>query len=267
MFNRITPRLTRLACAARGVLLSVGVMQTVGCSFARLVLKKSTARSRRRRSIGVAAALLAAQMLADPTRGLAQQAAYANVHSETAQELAQHALECLRRGEDVISPESRLAAYREGREFAERAIAADGKNADAHFAFFANHGRVMLLEGDVLNPFNLIEVNRELERALELNPNHADALAAKGGLYRQLPTVLGGSLTKAETYLTRAIALDPNAVGARIELAETYREMGDPQRGVPLLQKAGEVAEQQSKYRQLGEVRRLLCERGITSVP
>ena len=84
----------------------------------------------------------------------------------------------------------------------------------------------MLVEGVVPNPFNLIKINKQLDRTLDLDPNHADALAAKGGLYRQLPRLLGGSLSKAEKCLIQAIAYDPNAIDARIELAETYREMG-----------------------------------------
>jgi tetratricopeptide (TPR) repeat protein len=98
------------------------------------------------------------------------------------------------------------------------------------------------------------------DRALELNPNHADALTAKGGLYRQLPRVLGGNLNVAENCLTKAISLDPEAVSARIELAATYREMGHPERGVPLLQQAATIAEQKGKTRQLREARDLMRE-------
>jgi len=195
-----------------------------------------------------------------PVTASAQQAAYALTSNDSAKALAHHALDCLHRGEDGLSTQSRLAAYREGLEYAKRAIEADETNADAHFALFANNGRIMLLEGVTPNPWNLIEANRELERALELDPNHSDALAAKGGLYRQLPRLLGGSLTKAEECLTRSIDLDPNAVGARIELAETYRDMGEPARGVPLLKKAAEVAERVGKFRQLYEARGLLRE-------
>jgi len=190
----------------------------------------------------------------------AQEAAYALTSAESAQKLSTQALVCLRRGEDAITKESRLAAYREGLDLAERALAADDLNADAHFAVFANRGRILLLEGATVNPFNLLSANRELERTLELNPNHSDALAAKGGLYRQLPLLLGGSLSKAEQCLVRAIEIDPNAVGARIELAQTYRDMGEPERGIPLLHKAAEVAERVGKYRQLGEARVLLQE-------
>ena len=192
----------------------------------------------------------------------AQQVAYASNSVDAGQRLAKEALDCLHRGEEAPTKESRLAAYREGLQFAERAVAADDRNADAHFAVFANRGRIMLAEGATVNPINLLRVNGELERALELNPDHADALAAKGGLYRQLPWLLGGSLDKAEACLNRAIALDPKAVGARIELAQIYRDRGEPARGVPLLEKAASVAEQEGKFHRLAEARTLLRELG-----
>jgi len=213
--------------------------------------------------VAVAAALLFVTHVAAMAGAVfAQQAAYARGRVESAQDLARRSLDCLRRGEDGATKEERLAAYREGLQLAERAIAADDQNADAHFARFANRGRIMLLEGAAANPFNLLTVNRELDRALELDPNHTDALAAKGGMYRQLPWLLGGSLDKAADCLTRAVSLDPTAVGARIELAETYRDMGHPERGIPLLQKAGELAERMGKQRQLDDARRLLRQFG-----
>ncbi|MGH7789456.1 MAG: hypothetical protein ACRERC_21470 [Candidatus Binatia bacterium] len=179
-----------------------------------------------------------------------------------AQRLATKAIECLNRGEDASDEVVKERAYREGLGYAERAVALDDANADAHFAIFGNQGRLLLLEGVTPNPISLLQVNRDLERALELDPNHTDALAAKGGLYRQLPWVLGGSLSLAETCLTKAIALDPEAVSARIELAATYRDMGHPERGVPLLQTAAAIAERQGKRRQLGQAKHLMDELG-----
>ena len=177
-----------------------------------------------------------------------------------AQTLAEQALDCLRRGEDAGEKAQKLALYQKGLDLATRAVALDEENADAHFAVFGNKGRILLLEGVGANPISLLQVNHDLERALELNPNHADALTAKGGLYRQLPWVLGGSLTVAENCLTKAINLDPDAVSARIELAATYRDLGHPERGLPLLQTAAAIAERQGKQRQLREARELLRE-------
>ncbi len=194
------------------------------------------------------------------SRAGAQASAFAHGRTEAAQELAQRAIDCLHRGEDATAKDVKLAAYQDGLQWAERAVAADDGNADAHYARFANQGRIMLLEGAVLNPVNLLKINRELDRALELNPNHADALAARGGMYRQLPWVLGGSLDKAADFLSRAIDLDPDACGSRIELAQTYRDMGHPERSVPLLEKAAEVAQRLHKERQLHEARELLSQ-------
>lgn len=176
---------------------------------------------------------------------------------EQAQALAARALRCLQRGEDATDAGAKRAAYDEGLALARQAVGLDDGNADAHFAVFGNEGRLMLLDGVTPNPISLLRVNRELERALELNPNHADALAAKGGLYRQLPWALGGSLSLAEDCLTRAIANDPDAVGARIELAATYRDMGEPNRALPLLDRAMVIAERDGKLRLLGEARTL----------
>lgn len=192
--------------------------------------------------------------------GLAAASAPAETPREEAQALAARALACLQRGEDATDPEAKRRAYDEGLGLARRAAMLDDANADAHFAIFGNEGRLMLLDGVTANPISLLKVNRELERALELDPNHSDALAAKGGLYRQLPWALGGSLSLAEQCLTKAIANDPNAVSARIELAATYRDMGDPDRGLPLLDKAMVIAEREGKRRQLAEARTLLAQ-------
>jgi Tfp pilus assembly protein PilF len=179
-----------------------------------------------------------------------------------AQTYAEQSIDYLHKGEDATTKEQKMAAYQEGLELANRAVNLDDDNADAHFAIFGNKGRILLLEGVTANPVSLLQVNRDLERALELNPNHADALAAKGGLYRQLPWLLGGSLSVAETCLTKAIQLDPDAVSARIELAATYRDMGQPERGVPLLKTAASIAKRQGKERQLREARDLMRELG-----
>jgi tetratricopeptide (TPR) repeat protein len=217
------------------------------------------------RKIALAAtAALAVLMHTHPARAGSAEAAetapeYRISSAETAQQLADRALACLKRGEDATNEQIKRSAYQEGFELGKRAVAKDDTNADAHFAVFANQGRLLLLDGGK-NPFNLARVNRELDRTLELNPNHSDALAAKGGLYRQLPRLLGGNLDKAEDCLKRSIAINPDAVNARIELAETYRDKGEPELGTPLLQTAAQLAEQQQRFRDLSHARELLAE-------
>jgi tetratricopeptide (TPR) repeat protein len=213
------------------------------------------------RRIGLAA-VVAAGLLSGlapgPTR--AQQAVYASEGRDSAAALTARALECLRRGEAGATAEAKKAAYREGLALARQAIAADERNADAHFAAFANNGRILLLEGVTANPISLMRASRDLDRALELNPNHPDAVAAKGGLYRQLPWVLGGDLHKAEEYLRRAIELDPKTILPRIELAATYRDLGEPARGLSLLEEAIVLAKREGKTYRAGEAEKLLAD-------
>lgn len=207
------------------------------------------------RSVAVATVLCALVLTAN---GRPLQAAQALDRAEAAQQLADGALSLLRVGEDSLDDDEKRRSYEEGLRLARQAVLADDRNADAHFAVFANQGRLQLLDGAVPNPFDLARANRELERTLELDPNHADALAAKGGMYRQLPRLLGGDLDKAEALLTKAISFNANSVGARIELARLYRERGRPEDGVPLLHAASAVAKRQGKHRQLAEARVLL---------
>jgi tetratricopeptide (TPR) repeat protein len=213
------------------------------------------------RDISLGVALFATWLIwASPAIGAGESDSGKGV--ESAKRLAVEALKCVEDAEEALTDESKLAAYQRGLELARQAVAADDRNADAHFAVFATQGKIMLIEGATLNPANLVKANRELDRTLELEPNHADALASKGGLYRQLPWLLGGDLAKAEDCLTRAVQLNPEAVGARIELAQTYRDMGQPERGLPLLETAAEKAEKQARYQRLAEARKLLQEFG-----
>ncbi len=172
--------------------------------------------------------------------------------------LARRAVEELIIGEDAATDSARRSAYREGLALAERALAADPVNADAHFARFANRGRLLLMDHPRPDPFELLHLKRELDRTLEINPNHPDALTAKGGIYRQLPRILGGSLTKARECLTRAVAIDPDNVGARVELALTYRDSGHPVQAVSLLQQAADIAVRRGRTRKAAEINTLL---------
>lgn len=220
--------------------------------------------ARRKRALLVVASvsmmLVASIRAAAPNRVIAQEQTPSNEQKEAARVLAQQALDALHRGRDAPTKPAQMAAYKEGLDLATRAIAADETNADAHFAAFANRGSIMALQGATANPFNILPMRRELDRTLELNPKHADALAAKGRMYRQLPRLLGGNLEKAAEYLSRAVELDPSDIGMRIDLAKTYRDLGHPERSVPLLESAAQMASAEGRTDKLNEARQLLDE-------
>lgn len=157
--------------------------------------------------------------------------------------------DCLEQGEASNDDAVKLKWYDRGKGLAEKAIQLDDRDADAHFAMFANWGRWLQTDGWVKNAFQLPALWRELDRSLELEPNHPDALAAKGGLYLQLPGFLGGDLGKAEPLLLRSIAVDPNAVGARLELADCYLQQNRPAAARELATTALRLALAQHKQR------------------
>jgi tetratricopeptide (TPR) repeat protein len=189
----------------------------------------------------------------------AQEAAAKVRDPQRAAELTAQAIVLLDKGEDLTDDKERLAAYIQGEKLAQQAVDLDDANADAYFALFGNSGRRMLIESG-FNPFNLIKVNRSLDRCLQLNPDHSDALAARGGMYRQLPGLFGGSLKKAEADLKRSIELDPEATGARIELARVYHEMGQDDKALPLLEQALFWAEKLNKPRRVQEAQKAISE-------
>jgi tetratricopeptide (TPR) repeat protein len=155
--------------------------------------------------------------------------------------------DCLDRGDGSDDDAVKLVWYSRGKDLAEQAIRQDDGSPDAHFALFANWGRWLQTDGWLKNAFRLPALRRELDRALELDPNYADALAAKGGLYLQLPRFLGGDGVKAEALLVRAIELDPAAVGARLELADRYLAVDRRDEARDLTRTALRLATEQGK--------------------
>jgi cytochrome c-type biogenesis protein CcmH/NrfG len=83
---------------------------------------------------------------------------------------------------------------------------------------------------------------RELDRTLELDPGHLDALSSKGVLLIRLPTLLGGDVPRGEKMLERVLREDPTCITARITLAELYAERGARTDAVALAAQARELA-------------------------
>jgi tetratricopeptide (TPR) repeat protein len=138
---------------------------------------------------------------------------------------AQHECDLGRRAQDRAV---KLAHFDNSQKLAERAVALDDNNADAHFALFCSVGERSRIDGEktaaaVLGYERTI---RELDRTLELNPNHLDALASKGAFLVKLPALLGGDEKKGEAMLRQVIQRDPRAISARLSLARVYMGRG-----------------------------------------
>lgn len=99
----------------------------------------------------------------------------------------------------------RLAHFQNGQGLGERAVETDERSPAAHFALFCNLGELSRIDGEasVTSVLGLRRVLKELDRTIELAPDHLDALSAKGTFLIRLPTLLGGGTSKRERIFSR----------------------------------------------------------------
>lgn len=198
-----------------------------------------------------AAVVVGMSLIALMSRALATEIA-------TPAEMVSQSLDLLHRGEETADPTEQRALYRRGLALAEQAVQLDPNNADAHYATFANRGRMMATENAVANLINTFRLNQSLKRALTLNPNHVGALIGRGSMRRELPRWLGGSLEEAKADFRHALALDPTSISARVGLARTYLKDERTQEAVTLLDEAKAMAIARKSRRHQRETESLL---------
>lgn len=90
------------------------------------------------------------------------------------------------------------------------------ESADAHFAVFCALGKQLDDRGVGLGSLGAIRrVRAAVDRTLELDPDHVDALVGKASMLLRLPRFLGGDRDEARRCLERARRLGPeHPVGA-----------------------------------------------------
>lgn len=178
---------------------------------------------------------------------------------ESGEHLTKQALDECHRGRLAVDRATRLAHFQQGQIMAERAVAADEGSADAHFALFCNLGELLRVDGESLTSlFGLRRMMNELDRALELDPAHIDALSAKGTLLVKLPSLLGGDAEKGEALLEQVVSRAPKAVNARLSLAKVRCEHGRHQEAVTLASDALTLAQQHNRADFIPEARAVL---------
>ena len=172
--------------------------------------------------------------------------AFGSAHPTTEDFIA-GALQACHDGRIAPDRATRVALYEKGQSLGEQAVATDDRSADAHFALFCNLGELMRIDGEmsVSSVFGFRRMMRELNRALELKPDHLDALSARGTLLVRLPSLLGGDAEKGEQLLRHVIHEVPDAVNARISLAKSYCKRGRHQDAVVLAIEALTLAKAQ----------------------
>lgn len=173
--------------------------------------------------------------------------------------LANRALQECELGRSALAREARFAHFQQGQMLAEQAVASDERSADAHFALFCNLGEQLRLDGEsITSVFGFRRMMSELDRTLELDPSHIDALSAKGTLLVKLPSVLGGDSEKGEQLLHQVVMRAPKAVNARLALARVRCERGLHQEAVRLASDALAIAQKHKRTTFIPEAKAVL---------
>lgn len=157
---------------------------------------------------------------------------------------------------------SRVMHFEKGQGFGEQAVAVDDQSAAAHFALFCNIGELMRIDGEISisSVFGFRRMMNELERTLELAPDHLDALSAKGTFLVRLPSLLGGNADEGEQLLHYVIRKEPQAVNARLSLARSFCSRGRHHDAVALASEALTIAQAQHRQDLIPEATRIITQ-------
>jgi cytochrome c-type biogenesis protein CcmH/NrfG len=98
----------------------------------------------------------------------------------------------------------------------------------------------------------------ELDRAIEINPAHIDALSAKGTLLVKLPSFLGGDSEKGEQLLRHVVKQAPRAVNARLALARVWCQHGRHREAIVLATRALAIAQKHQRLDFIPEAQAVL---------
>jgi tetratricopeptide (TPR) repeat protein len=182
--------------------------------------------------------LLGCWILAIPSALLAQQ---------SPQLLIQGAMKECYEGRITQDRTSRVGHFEKGQTLGEQAVALDDRSADAHFALFCNLGELMRIDGElsITSVMGFRRMMKELDRTLELAPDHLDALSAKGTLLIRLPFLIGGNREKGENLLQYVLLKGPQSVNARLSLAKSYCANGRHSEALSLASEALDLAQVQ----------------------
>jgi len=184
--------------------------------------------------------LLGCWILANPDALVAQQ---------SSQLLSEGAMKECNTGRVTQDRTSRVGHFEKGQALGEQAVALDDRSADAHFALFCNLGELMRVDGEVniTSVMGFRRIAKELDRTLELAPDHLDALSAKGTFLLRLPSLLGGDREKGEKLLRYVLLKAPQSVNARLSLAKTYCADGRHNEAISLASEALDLAQAQKQ--------------------
>jgi len=197
--------------------------------------------------------LLGCVILASPNTILAQQ---------SSQLLIDGAMTECHAGRVTQDRASRVGHFKKGQALGEQAVALDDRSADAHFALFCNLGELMRIDGElsITSVMGFRRMTKELDRTLELAPDHLAALSAKGTFLLRLPPLMGGDKEKGEKLLLYVLLKAPQSVNARLGLAKSYCANGRHSEALSLASEALDLAQAQRQDDFVPEAAKVLAQ-------
>lgn len=143
--------------------------------------------------------------------------------------------------------------YTQALSYANQAVTANNKNADAYVALATANGKMTEVENQNKKVVAFVkEVKINADNALSINPDHAMANFIEGKWHYEMvslnwakklavKTLYGGlpkaSLEKAAEYLEKSKAQDPYFVLTYLTLAKVYKEKSSPTEMIEVLNK------------------------------
>jgi hypothetical protein len=183
--------------------------------------------------------------------------------SQSASDLAKQALQECEDGQNAETRAARKEHFERGETLANQAIALDDRSAQAHFGVVCNLGELLRLDGEkITSVFSLRRLINEVDRTLQLDPNHIDAMATKGTLLVRLPRMLGGDPVEGERLLREVVQRDDHAVTSRIALAQACGARGDRDEAVGFASRALQIAKEEGRADKVAEAQATLDELG-----
>ena len=146
-------------------------------------------------------------------------------------------------GKDDSSKHLRDSLYTRAREYGEAAVRVNPKGADGHFAIGQALGRLSRTKGGKERVRFAKIIYDEGMKAIELDSTHDGAYHLIGAWHAEVKRLSGfqkffaktlfgggfldkGNWEDAQRYLQRAVALKPQNIFHRLELAEVYVDLG-----------------------------------------
>lgn len=129
---------------------------------------------------------------------------------------------------DAAGKNEKLGYFQKGIEIAQRAISAQPNAVEGHFWLAANYGGYSEEKGALKALQTVKKIRAEMEIVLKLNDRYQDggAYLALGEMDRQLPRIVGGSLSRAITRLEQGVKVAPQNLEMKLALALAYQDDG-----------------------------------------